>query len=292
MSTTMVDVHQSYDDFQLDALIQYDLADDEDDLRLKDDCDVASIDSGIMDDAAFDSLYESTPCMVYDEEETTRPSLREVKKLLLAPHRKKMGHSIRTLRHFGDGSNVAHPVRRHSLGELQVNETNNSCKRKKYGLSGTFRTISRLLKRKSNRTYEKLVQRGGVERTKSSRTEGTTLYDDMSMAGEIQESTSIANKDSSTSSICYLDDEDCNEVLADKCYKILNDSISTISDGNGATDDTLSSWDKILNLPKFNRSMPIIETNNLQSLTLVQFDRPKPLRRRSLSHFPYMQSDF
>jgi hypothetical protein len=294
-NNNMVHVHQSYEDFHLDALIQYDLTDDEDCGPSKNDLD--SLTSDGLDEVAFNELYESTPCKICDVDEPARSSIREMKKQLVSPNRKVLQQNRRkvvdegktgggggaTMRRLSIGGKRSVIRRRHSMGS-RPDEQNKTF----IPSDSPFRSIYQMFQRPTVRVSNPKEDRGRVERGKSTRTQEMTVFDE-SITDDAPEINIQTRVNESLSSICHLADSDLSEVLADQCFDVLNDSISTITSDH--CDNHLYDLESTINHPKHNRSVQIIDTKSMESLGVIkESSRRKPLRQ-SMSHYPYMKID-
>jgi hypothetical protein len=212
----MADIHQSYEDFRLDALLQYDLAEDEEEEQA---ADSDSVNSGIIDEATFDELYTSIPDVIYDGEIGTRkkeafirsPSLMDVtKRIRSAPSRKR--------------------IQTRKVNEEPQETFKPQCNKQQTGL---LQSVSMLLRPKQmnskrlERKIEKSRSRRGIERNISSKTESTlSSFEDIVLR---------QSDDDLSCSLCYLDEEeDENDNQGDGCdagnIKTLHSSASSISE--------------------------------------------------------------
>jgi hypothetical protein len=291
----MLHEHQSYEDFQLDALIQYDLTDDEDNTCSRSKNELISLSSDGMDEVAFHTFYESTPCMVYDVDEPIPPISRGLKKRIFMRIRQvKEGKSTANKQFSAEGTHGT-IRRRHSIG-ARPEEQNQTISQR----DSIFRVFQMFQRPKVKRTRTK-NDRWGVERGKSVRTQETAVFDE-SINDNLLEVNIKKSMNDSLSSICYLVDDDLSEVLADQCVEILNDSVSAITNGkydddsvstitNGHCDNLLSELESMVNHSKHNRSMPIIDTKSMEFLTEGKESPLRKPRGRSMSNYPYIKID-
>ena len=302
----MSDIHQSYEDFRLDALLQYDLADDEEE---NDAVDSESVHSGTIDEAAFDDLYASIPEVIYDDDNarmsnealTRASSLRDVTKRIRNVSSRKIIPNRKT-----------------------DDEAQNTPYKQPSGLLRSVSMILRPKRGKSKRfaSKEKNAYERGIKRNISSKTEGTVSSfedvvvrqsdddlscsvcyldeeedDDNSSDGYIDSRNKKFSSSASSSSEVFADDlndtekdnnnsdEACKDklhcsfashsaALADACYDIILNNNSTDTaisldiDGCDSDDDTDDDSNKAFttNDPMLNRSLPIIESLGLQDL--------------------------
>lgn len=213
------------DDFELDALLQYDLVDDDDDDDAADNrkCDEFSslASSCHFDDAEFDELYNQSPIELVEESIPTSPrrGLREAKKLLLSPRRQVLAISrgIRRSHSYSSGESGNRARRTHSMG-AKVSPTTGTLE-PQHGVnrarSGKQRGVSQFL---SSSSQGKECKPGslGVLRGKSNRTEATAPednsfasfgYNSKSSIFEDSDEHSVHNSDSSSSVYCLEGDE-------------------------------------------------------------------------------------
>jgi hypothetical protein len=212
---TMTDIHQSYEDFRLDALLQYDLADEEEEVA-----DSESAHSGIVDDAIFDELYTSIPDDIlcdesitgrHDKESFTRsPSLIHATKFIRSvPSRNKKNNQ---------------KVNEEVEGAVKLR-----CNKQQGGL---MQSVTKLLRTKQiklkrfSSSVEKCRNQRGVERNVSTKTEGTlSSHEDVAHC-QIDDDLSC--------SVCYLDEdedeEEKNDAFCESKRKSLNSSASTSSE--------------------------------------------------------------
>jgi hypothetical protein len=266
----MVDTHQSYEDFQLDALIQYDLADDDDDYN----ADTDSIHSNAVDDAAFHELYDSIPAVVLDTNDANSTSKVSTDRSLKLPNVTKMIRPPRLQIHKLNRSASSRSVQS-ADDYIKSNKSKQKSFNKKHSLILSVGKI--LLPKRNSKSQSENRLRRGIERNVSCRTEGSTvswISDDLSK--QLSHVQLIEEDMSSTGSQCYLDDDDngndsqsncCNEVFVDECYKIMMGNDSNDNKNHNQSNDTLSSDEYCVDDDRFlNRSLPIIESRGLQSL--------------------------
>ena len=184
----MADLHQSYEDFRLDALLQYDLADD---VEEEDAADSESVHSGIIDEATFDKLYTSIPDVIYDDDNTSRKK----ETFIRSPSLMNVTMLVR---------NVSSRNRLHNRqADEETHETFKPLSNKQH--SGLLQSISIRLRPKritSKRLFlnnEQRVNRRGIERNISSKTEGTISS---------LEDVALNQSDDLSCSVCYLDEEE------------------------------------------------------------------------------------
>jgi hypothetical protein len=289
----MEEVHQSYDDFCLDALLQYDLADDEEN---EDDVDSGSVQSNTVDESVFDELYTSISDVLCDEHSGAKdafirsPSFRDIRKLI------RNAPSWR--------------VRNDKVNEV-IPQLSKSSDKKTRRL---MLSIGMLLRSRSHTGTSGLIGsksfKRGIERNISTQTEATAPILDDDDDGDAKNHT--VKSDDLSCSICYLDEDDddsvndtdettsmnhsfvsgsevftdepydimnnattskwsdttSNDLLVGECYNVLfnnqteyDQNIDIDDDTEGAVYDKRFKSDSI-----YNRSLPIIESRGLQDL--------------------------
>ena len=295
----MSDVHQSYEDFRLDALLQYDLADDEEEGDVQDS---ESVHSGIVDDATFDELYTSIhDDMCYDDDGGRR-KLMDVTKRLRKPQSRRI---IPSLKRYDEKEEIS----------------------KSPSLLRTVSVLFRPKRGKSNRIIskgDKQQNQRGIERNISNRTDWTasvTSLDEVAFDADPSNSVCYLDEEgdedingglstdheklnhrssNSFSSEVFADDDSVNDyqktgcrddvslascggVLVDECYTVLlgnNSMDSAISVDIDSDEEDIS--DKMFRTddPLLNRSLPIIESRGLQDLFFDDYERTEDLADR------------
>jgi hypothetical protein len=283
----MVDTHQSYEDFHLDALLQFDLVDDDDDNY---NADTDSIHSDVVDEAAFHELYESIPDVICDTNDnnnknynnnnsnsklsiTRSTKLRNVTKMIRRP---RLQQQVQRL----TKSTSCRSIQSDDDYIMQIGKSTNtskpkSCTKKNNLIQSVGKILlpKRPLKTTSSNDHRQRSSRG-IVRNVSCRTEGSTVSwvsDDLSRT---MSNIRLIEEDVSSSSKCYLDDEEddnesncCSEVFVDECYKVMmnnsnNNSIDSLNNDDDCDVEEKTSYDDRF----LNRSLPIIESRGLQSL--------------------------
>lgn len=281
----MTDIHQSYEDFRLDALLQYDLADDEEEGDVQDS---ESVHSGVVDDATFDELYTSIPDDIYYEDDGGSRKLTDVTKRLRKLPSRRIISSLKRYDEKEETSKTPSLLRSVSI---------------------LFRPRRGKLNRIISKGDKQQNQRG-IERNISNRTEWTasvTSLEEVALDADLSNSMCYLDEEededingglstdrenlnhrssNSVSSEVFADDDgvndyqktgcrddvslaSCGGVLVDECYDVLlgyNSMDSAISIDIDSDEEENS--DKLFRTddPMLNRSLPIIESRGLQDL--------------------------
>jgi hypothetical protein len=253
MVLPVVDLHQSYDDFRLDALLQYDLDDSERDDRNDNKIDHSSSHSTDLPLSNFDDIYDSISELDCDSTANqSRPFDRSKsgRKVLLREKSQRLFNNLsRSTRSVSSDGDV-------------IQEKSRKC--------GFIQTLGMLIQRPNHETFSNTAPnhskcKRGVVRKLSNRTEGTVLtYDDKSRTGI----STCVSADDECSSVCYIESDHNSYTLADEWCNGMNCSTDTFE----SNDFDTSEMSKSDVSTRLYRSLPIIESRGLVSLLLDSDD--------------------
>jgi hypothetical protein len=249
----ILDTHQSYDDFRLDALLQYDLDDSECDGRTDKHIDHSSSHTSDLPIANFDDIYNSIPEIEYKN--TTSQNMHLARSM-----------SDRKLLRLGTSQRLFNipAASTHSLS------SDSDIFQKKSKKGGFIRSLGKLIQRPNQTTVSNTAMdhsncKRGVGRKLSTRTEGTVLScDDKSAV--VTATCDDANDDSS--SVCYIESDNNSYTLSEEWYNGMNYSTDTF-ESNDFVSNEMSKSDVSSRLY---RSLPIIESRGMVSLLLDSDD--------------------